>query len=57
MELVEDRAIQDRTLGTLHIQEVVDNDTRSFDRDIVAVNKVIGTLSMSIQSYDDPMYL
>lgn len=54
---MEDRTIHDRILGIAHIVGNVDNDTRSLECDIVAENHPIATLSVIIQSYDDPMYL
>lgn len=57
IELVEDRTIRDRTLGVVHIVEHVDNNTRTLEYDIVAEDHPIGTLSVTIQSYDDPLYL
>ncbi|VDK84709.1 unnamed protein product, partial [Litomosoides sigmodontis] len=57
IELVEDRAIHDRILGVAHVVGSVDNDTRSVQYNIVAGNHPIATLSLIIQSYDDPMYL
>ncbi|KAL3989271.1 Calpain-5 [Acanthocheilonema viteae] len=57
IELMEDRTIHDRTLGVAHIVGNVDNDTRSLECDVVAENHPIATLSVTIQSYDDPIYL
>lgn len=54
---MEDRIIHDRTLGVAHIVGNVDNDTQSLEYDIVAGNRPVATLSVTIQSYDDPMYL
>uniref|UniRef100_A0AAF5PJC4 Calpain catalytic domain-containing protein n=3 Tax=Wuchereria bancrofti TaxID=6293 RepID=A0AAF5PJC4_WUCBA len=55
--LMEERAIRDRTLGVVHVVESVDNDTRSMEYDIIAENHPVGTLSVTMQSYDDPTYL
>ncbi|CAG9532196.1 unnamed protein product [Cercopithifilaria johnstoni] len=57
IELVEDGTIHGRTLGVARIMENVDNDTRSLEYDIVDENHPVATLSVIIQSYDDPMYL
>ncbi|VDO51484.1 unnamed protein product [Onchocerca flexuosa] len=57
IELMEDRTMRDRTLGAVHIVENIDNDTQSLEYDIVADNEPVGTLSITLQSYDDPMYL
>lgn len=54
---MEDRTIKDRTLGAVHIVEVVDNDTRSLHHDIIAEGSKIGTLDVTLQAYDDPVYL
>ncbi|MCP9257760.1 Calpain-5 [Dirofilaria immitis] len=57
IELIEDRIMRDRTLGAVNIVENVSNDTRSLECDIIAEDHSIGTLSIIIQSYDDPVYL
>uniref|UniRef100_A0A8R1XSZ6 Calpain catalytic domain-containing protein n=1 Tax=Onchocerca volvulus TaxID=6282 RepID=A0A8R1XSZ6_ONCVO len=57
LELVEGRTMRDRTLGAVHIVENIDNDTKSLEYDIVTDNEPIGTLTITIQSYDDLMYL
>ncbi|EJD74438.1 calpain-5 [Loa loa] len=57
IELMENRIIHDRTLGVVHIMGNVDNDTQSLEYDIIAENQSIGSLSVTIQSYDDPIYL
>ncbi|VDN42617.1 unnamed protein product [Gongylonema pulchrum] len=57
IEIMENRTIKDRSIGAVRIMERVDNDTRSLRRDIIAEGRKVGTLDMTVQSYDDPLYL
>lgn len=58
IEVLEDRLGKDRLIGKAHFVEVVDNETRSLEYDLLdAENKKAGTVSIILQSYDDILYL
>lgn len=50
--------LKDRLIGTARIMELVENDSRTIDADLKSSDDgKTGTLTVLIQSYDDPVYL